>query len=364
MSTRNPVLFSERPTSNIVVLTGDLCLIDGVLHTYSGNVWYPVAILGVDGKLSTDIVGNVTGNLTGNVTGNVTGAVTGNASTATLAATATLARSIDGGAPVNAVASVLSTNLAGENNDLTFTARVEGESGDEISVAYINPGTPSAALGIVVTEDAITVNLATDAGTKSDADIGGGADGTVTTVVDAPGPDGDDYTIEVVVGAGNDIAMSAAIVGTAITVTLGTGGAGAVDNAKNTATLVAAAISLLSGVTATASGTGATALTTAEGPTSFTGGVAPAITSTANAIIAAIEADEDANDLVTVAAKGEETGAGVVIAMVATSLAGGVDGTVGLEGELLFDTAELYICIAPNDVSGANWRKVSLGTVY
>lgn len=45
-------------------------------------------------NLFGNVTGNLTGNVTGNVTGNLTGAVTGNASTATLATTATTANGL------------------------------------------------------------------------------------------------------------------------------------------------------------------------------------------------------------------------------------------------------------------------------
>lgn len=105
------------------------------------------------------------------------------------------------------------------------------------------------------------------------ADIGAGDNGVVTTTVDTAGTDGNNYTIEVVEGVGNNVPLSAAIVGKAVTVTLGTDGAGDPDDTKNTATLVTAAIEALANVSASASGTGATPLTAAEGPTSFTGGI-------------------------------------------------------------------------------------------
>jgi hypothetical protein len=59
-----------------------------------------------------------------------------------------------------------------------------------------------------------------------------------------------------VAGVGLDVALSAAISNGAITVTLGTDGAGAADDTKNTATLVAAVVDALAGVSATASGNG------------------------------------------------------------------------------------------------------------
>lgn len=262
--------------------------------------------------------------------------------------------------PVNAVASTLTTELTGENNDLTYIAKTKGAEGDNISVAYVNPGTPNAELTVGVVGTAITVNLATDAGTAASADIGSGDDGTVTTTVDAVGDAGNDYTIEVVVGTGENVALSAAIDGTEITVTLGTDGTGAADNAKNTAALVAAAISILDGVTAAASGEGDAALTTAEGPTSFLGGVDPAITTTANDIITAIGEDEDADELVAVAKAAENSGAGVVTAMATTNLDNGADGTVGSQWEIRVDDSYIYIAVDDNTVADANWKKVAI----
>jgi len=102
--------------------------------------------------------------------------------------------------------------------------------------------------------------------------IGSGVDGTVTITVNAVGTEGNNYTIEVVEGSGTDIAMDAVLTGTNIVVTLGTDGVGALDATKNTATIVAGAIDSLSGVSATASGTGATALSSAEVQKNLVGG--------------------------------------------------------------------------------------------
>ena len=100
--------------------------------------------------------------------------------------------------------------------------------------------------------------------------IGAGDNGviTVTAINDIT----DDKTIEVVVGSGNNVAMSADYTDGELVVTLGTGAAGAVADAKNTATLIAAAIDALAGFTATASGTGATAITEAVTEKAFTTG--------------------------------------------------------------------------------------------
>ncbi len=48
----------------------------------------------------------------------------------------------------------------------------------------------------------------------------------------------------------------------------------------------------------------------------------------------------------------------------AATLSGGVDGTVGAQWDLLVDASYLYIAVAANTVSDANWRRISLGTVY
>lgn len=45
-------------------------------------------------------------------------------------------------------------------------------------------------------------------------------------------------------------------------------------------------------------------------------------------------------------------------------LLGGVNGTVGPKGTMMFDSGFLYLAIDVNTVAGSYWRKVSLGTVY
>ena len=156
------------------------------------------------------------------------------------------------GTPVNAVASSLSTNLAGANNDLVFTAVTKGVAGDSITIAYVDPA------------------------------------------VETP-------------------TESVAVVGTAIAVTLRS---------------------------------------------------VSSVLSTAAQVKAAIDATPAAAALVTVANKAANDGTGSVIAMAATALAGGVNGTVGVAGEALRDADYLYVATATNTISGANWRRVSLGSVY
>ena len=213
----------------------------------------PVGVVGtsgLEGNVIGDLTGDVTGNLTGNVTGNVIGDLTGDVTGNADTASRGDAIPVSGEAPVNAVAAA--------------------------------------------------------------ADVGAGQDGTVTVTAETSGAAGNDLTVEVVAGVGVDQPLAASIAGTAITVTLGTDGAGDPDAAKNTATLVAAAVDDLTGVSAVASGTGADPLTAAEGPTSFTGGI---------------------------------------------------DGTVAVQGAVVYYSGYLYIATAANPVSGANWQAVQLGAL-
>ena len=145
--------------------------------------------------------------------------------------------------------------------------------------------------------------------------IGAGDDGVVTITADEIGTGGNSYTVAVAVATGANAALAASISGTDITVTLGTTAvAGTADDTKNTATLIAAKITALAGVTAVASGEGTTAISAAVTKKAFTGGQW---------------------------------------------------GTVCPAGGLIFiddDNATLYFSIASNGKSDANWRSLSLTT--
>jgi hypothetical protein len=168
------------------------------------------------------------------------------------------------------------------------------------------------------------VNLATSAGAAATTTIGGGANGTVTITADAAGSAGNAKTVAVALGVGLNQPLAAAINAGAITVTLATDGAGAPDDAANTATLVAAAVENLAGVSAVASGNGTTALTQAVVQKNFTGGgVGFAITSTGDTIKATIAGTPAAAALVGAADAPANDGSGVVTALVATHLTGG-----------------------------------------
>lgn len=48
----------------------------------------------------------------------------------------------------------------------------------------------------------------------------------------------------------------------------------------------------------------------------------------------------------------------------AAALASGVDGTVGLENQLVRDGSYLYVATADNTIADTNWRRISLGAAY
>ena len=114
--------------------------------------------------------------------------------------------------------------------------------------------------------------------TNASADIGEGTDGVVTITADDAGALGDTYTVEVVVPEGAEEATDVvvALTDTAIVITLAVDALGDPDNAKNTATLIAAAINDaetgLADFTAEASGDGSGTFATAIEAVKFTGG--------------------------------------------------------------------------------------------
>lgn len=133
--------------------------------------------------------------------------------------------------------------------------------------------------------------------------IGAGQDGEVTVTAAVKGAAGNALDIIVSDAGADDCEMTASIAAGVITVTLGKTVA-ALEPTKNKATLVAAAINLLTEVTAVASGTGDDPLAVAEASQDFVGGQ---------------------------------------------------DGTEGYEGEIVMDASRIYLCTADNTINDANW---------
>lgn len=67
----------------------------------------------------------------------------------------------------SAISATLTTGTVAGNNAIIYTAVTAGTSGNGITVSYINPGTPSAALSVAVVSNAITVSLGTDTGSNA-----------------------------------------------------------------------------------------------------------------------------------------------------------------------------------------------------
>ncbi len=143
---------------------------------------------------------------------------------------------------------------------------------------------PTSITGVVISQvsktheigfNQLTYTFNKNITTNATAAIGSGADGTVTITADGTddvtGVDGNAFSVEVVVPSGTS-ALSAVFASNILTVSLDVT-AGVPNAGANTATLVAGVIAALAEFSAVASGTGATALTIAEGPTAFTGGV-------------------------------------------------------------------------------------------
>ena len=87
------------------------------------------------------------------------------------------------------------------------------------------------------------------------------------------------YSVRVVLAVGNNQALAASYAAGVLTVTLGTGGGGAADAAKNTNTLIAAAVNALKNghVQATVTGVGANSDIVVTAATALTGGTGSGI---------------------------------------------------------------------------------------
>jgi hypothetical protein len=68
---------------------------------------------------------------------------------------------IGAGVPAATAQAALTVNPAGDDNGLIYTAVAYGEVGNDITVVYVDPAANDAALSVGVVGSAITVNLAT-----------------------------------------------------------------------------------------------------------------------------------------------------------------------------------------------------------
>lgn len=234
------------------------------------------------------------------------------------------------------------------NQGITYTADTRGTAGNSITVAFINPGTPSAALDVpAVVGTAIVVNLATDAGTAASKIIQ-----DLTYTADAVGTAGNSISVTYVDPAANDQALSVGVVGSAITVNLATGPAGAITStAAEIKTAVDAFPAAAALVNIAVSGVGAN-VQTAQALTLLESGVNPAITSTADEVVTALGLVASVTALVDITGGG----VGVVTALAATALATGADPEV--------NTADDEITIPSHGlVTGIEGQLTTTGTL-
>ncbi len=196
---------------------------------------------------------------------------------------------------------------------VTYTAKRFTPVGDSITIALINTGTPSQALTIDVSGDAISVDLALDAGVKALLAVQ-----DLTYTADLAGTAGNGITIQYVgdgvAGAETvDVTLLAIVVHmdpTAVTGSTATQIKAAVDASVAASALISVAITGTAGnVQAVAA---ATPLAT---------GAQPLITTTAAQLITALNLDVDASALITASG----AGASPLTALAATPLAGGVE---------------------------------------
>jgi hypothetical protein len=85
---------------------------------------------------------------------------------------------------------------------------------------------------------------------------------------------------------------------------------------------------------------------------------APLATTTISAVVTAINADTDANKLVTASVIGN--GSTLMIAVPETPLAGGVDVTHGEDGEVFFDSVNIYVSDGESKEDEDNWLSAPL----
>lgn len=243
-------------------------------------------------------------------------------------------------AGITEVQAALTTSLTGSDNDLVYTAVLGGVAGNRIKVSYTDPSAADESLAVTVTETAegvftnyvIDFSLATTAKVQSAyTTVLVGANNDLVFTATTAGTDGDDIDI-IYVDPGVALAsLSVVVDDEEITVNLATGAGGAITS---TAAEVMAAVNeqldsqKLVTVTNSGADTGAGVVTAMSKQDLASGSDGAVISTTADAIKAALLLDTDAAALVTAADSGGDDGTGAVIAMAATALTTGADNLV------------------------------------
>jgi hypothetical protein len=270
----------------------------------------------ITGTVTGDITGAITGDITGNITGNVTGAVTGGVLIP------------PGAAPVNAVASNYVISAA------TIAVLANGDTIDVEGTTFVK-----AALTAGDLDFADAAGLATQITKMADFNaVEGGGNVTVTAAVRGIAANGSVITIE-----------------TLEDTTAGGDGAGT----SATATISAATIALIAnGDTVAFDGNTFTKVAADPGATDFTNqaGLITLIHALAN--WTAVD-NAGAIDITGATDSADRNGETIDITLNRVT-ASGVNGTVGVTGQLLTTTTAIWLCTATNTIAGANWKSTAL----
>lgn len=286
------------------------------------------------------------------------------------------------GTPVNAVAA-----------NETFV--IDGVVVDGETVTIDNPAVPGVNVYEFLTDTAQTKTLATNIAVNISASTTK-ASGALT--VDTQPTSGDTMTIGtktyifVPVGTANadgEISIGADLAAAQVNIVAAINGTDGI-NTKHADVSAAVFAANICAVTALIGGTSGNSIATTETFTAATNVFAAAnLTTGANCAAAnaaaALIAAVNANDTQGVTASAG-TGTNVVftadVAGVsgnyisvestmengaldgATELSGGIDGTVASGTKFMVDSSYLYVALAGNTISQANWRRISLGAVY
>jgi hypothetical protein len=228
---------------------------------------------------------------------------------------------------------------------ILVTAVEPGTSGNDLKVQLKDPAAANSPLSVEIDEETIIVNLETDGTDAVAADLEidittPDANSKVTITAKEAGVAGNSIKVQFLDPSEADQDLAVSIVGDTIVVSLATGAdAGPITStAKNVADAINAHLIAKQLVTATYSGDGTTVVE-AEAATALSGGAAAIpgdIVSTVAEVVDAINGHFDVAKLIEAEAVGEDSG--LVIAVAATPLAGGDDGSgYEAEGVLLYD---------------------------
>lgn len=202
---------------------------------------------------------------------------------------------------------------------ILFKARASGTGGNSITVAFADPGTDNTPISVEVATNAITVNLATSDGDQASVVIQ-----DLTYTAKEFGVAGDDITIEYVDPEGNDEPLSVSVVGDAIEVSLETDSGGLiVSTAEDVLEAIEADVDANALVSVSISGT-ASDVQEAQVATNLEGGADYGLVSTLQDVINAIGAFAAASALVTARINGDYNSSTLATTVGNTNLAGGV----------------------------------------